>query len=100
MAQPMYACTNCGVDKPRNELSSKKVMFSGIGMDTAVFRSRVVDWLCENCLGQDSDYNYPRDVSRTERMRIARARRKEREQNTQRSDREAGSIRQDTQSVD
>ncbi len=74
MAEPIYACTNCGLDKPRDELTSKKVMFAGIGNDTTVFRSRVVEWLCEKCLGSDKDYNYPRDVSRTERMRIARAR--------------------------
>lgn len=77
MAEPMYACTQCGADKARDELSSKKVMFAGIGNATTVFKSRVVDWLCEDCLGADKDYNYPRDVSRAERMRIARSRRKE-----------------------
>lgn len=76
MAEPIYACTRCGIDKPRDQLSSKKVMFAGIGNSTTVFRSRTVDWLCENCLGADDDYNSPRDLSKSERMKIARARRK------------------------
>lgn len=74
MAEPMYACTRCGEDRKRDELSQKKVMFAGIGSASTVFRSRTVDWLCETCLGNDEDYNYPKDVSRLERMRIARAR--------------------------
>ncbi|AUE22224.1 hypothetical protein SEA_ADGERS_73 [Gordonia phage Adgers] len=81
MPEPMYACTRCGKDLPRDQLSSKKVLFAGIGNATTVFRSRVVDWLCDSCLGKDPDYNYPRDVSRAERMRnaaaAARAREKE-----------------------
>lgn len=77
MADPLYACTNCGKDKKREDLTSKKVMFSGIGNNSTVFRSRTVDWLCEDCLGEDKDYNYPRDMSRIERMKVARARRKQ-----------------------
>ncbi|AKJ71861.1 hypothetical protein TIN4_64 [Tsukamurella phage TIN4] len=80
MADPLYACTNCGKDKKRDELTAKKVMFAGIGNASTVFRSRTVDWLCENCLGSDKDYNYPRDMSRTERMKIARTRRKREEE--------------------
>lgn len=76
MPEPMYCCTRCGRDQPRNMLSSKKVMFGGIGNASTVFRSRIVDWLCEECLGQDDDYNYPKDVSRSERMKLARARRR------------------------
>lgn len=78
MANPLYACTNCGTSTKRDELTSKKVLFSGIGNNSTVFRSRVVDWLCEECLGADPEYNFPKDVSRTERMRraVARARQK------------------------
>lgn len=75
MPEPMYACTQCGHDFPRDQLSSKKVLFAGIGNATTVFRARTVDWLCERCLGRDEDYNYPKDMSRAERMRVARARR-------------------------
>lgn len=75
MKEPMYACTVCGKDKARDELTSKKVLFAGIGNQTTVFRSRTVDWLCEECLGADESYNYPKDMPRSERMRIARTRR-------------------------
>lgn len=71
-----YACTVCGVQKPKDELSTKKVLFSGIGTSSTVFRSRTVEWLCEDCLGKDSQYNFPRDMSRAERMQIAQAKRK------------------------
>lgn len=73
----MYACTRCGERTDREELSSKKVMFAGIGASPTVFRSRTVEWLCEKCLGQDADYNYPKDTSREDRMRRAAARRQE-----------------------
>ncbi|AVP43251.1 hypothetical protein PBI_HAIL2PITT_66 [Gordonia phage Hail2Pitt] len=71
----------CGKDKRRDELTSKKAMFAGIGNASTVFRSRVVEWMCDDCLGKDKDYNYPRDMSRTERMRNARARRAQNLQN-------------------
>lgn len=74
-----YACTVCGKETTRDELSTKKVLFAGIGHGATVFRSRTVDWMCDDCLGQDRDYNQPKDQSRTDRMRVARARRKENE---------------------
>ena len=73
----MYACTKCGARTERDKLSSKKVMFAGIGVSPTVFRSRTVDWLCESCLGQDDDYNYPKDTTRNDRMRLAATRRQE-----------------------
>ncbi|AUV60671.1 hypothetical protein HOS75_gp059 [Gordonia phage SteveFrench] len=73
MPEPIYACTVCGKQLPRDQLSSKKVLFAGIGNATTVFRSRVVDWLCDPCLGKDPAFNYPKDVSRAERMRNAAA---------------------------
>lgn len=71
MSEPIYACTNCGDQVARDELTSKKVMFSGLGVSATVFRSRTVDWLCDECLGADAQYNSPKDVSRNERMKVA-----------------------------
>lgn len=72
-----FVCTNCGEILPKSELSSKKVLFGGVGLNASVFRTRTVAWLCERCLGRDPDYNFPKDMSKNERMEIARARRQE-----------------------
>lgn len=72
-----FVCTECGKLLPKDELSSKKVLFGGVGLGASVFRTRTVAWLCERCLGKDPDYNFPKDMSKNERMEIARARRQE-----------------------
>jgi hypothetical protein len=51
-----YECTQCHRQWPREQLTAKVVQFKEIGHSGRVLRSRVVDWLCGNCLNQDLAY--------------------------------------------
>ena len=53
---PEYGCTRCDKDKDREQLTVKKIMFTDMGEGARTLRSRVVDWLCDDCLLEDPDY--------------------------------------------
>lgn len=58
--EPDYTCTGCGATPGRDGLSVKKVIFTEMGAGGRVLRSRVVDWLCDNCLKTDPHWNQPK----------------------------------------
>lgn len=72
-----YACTRCGREEQRDNLTQKKVQFGDMGQG-GVRRSRTVAWLCDECLVNDADYNFPKHMSLQERMARARSRRTQR----------------------
>lgn len=53
---PNYACTRCKRPTSRDKLVVKKAMFTEMGEGAQTVRSRVVDWLCPDCLVRDTDY--------------------------------------------
>lgn len=53
---PNYCCTRCNTPTPRASLTVKKAMFTEMGEGARTKRSRVTDWLCNNCLARDEDY--------------------------------------------
>lgn len=67
---PAYRCTRCGT-KPgggtdveaRELLTVKKVSFNEMGIGGRTLRSRVVDWLCPECVRSDPDYNREKFVA-------------------------------------
>lgn len=55
-----YACTRCGTEvTDRDRLTVKKASFHGMGTKARTIRSRVVAWLCPECLKKDVDWNRP-----------------------------------------
>ncbi len=56
---PDYSCTGCGLSKKRDELTVKKVVFLEMGAGARTKRSRVVDWLCNECLESDPTFIMP-----------------------------------------
>lgn len=53
-----YVCTRCAkVAEDRDDLTVKKVSFHGMGAHARTFRSRVIGWLCPDCLKVDPDWN-------------------------------------------
>ena len=56
---PDYACSKCGLPKKRDELTVKKCVFLEMGAGARTKRSRVLEWLCDGCLGVDSIYLLP-----------------------------------------
>ena len=60
-ATRIYRCTRCrkGPNEglKREQLTVKKVVFSQMGSGARVIRSRVSEWLCPDCIGQDKDWN-------------------------------------------
>jgi len=53
-----YACTKCGKDVPdRDRLTVKKASFHTMGARAKTIRSRVIHWLCPDCLKVDPDWN-------------------------------------------
>lgn len=55
-----YACTLCGNDTKREELTVKKSTFLEMGEGARTVRSRVVAWLCPRCVIGDADWNRPK----------------------------------------
>lgn len=52
-----YACTRCGKEVPdRNRLTVKKASFHGMGAKAKTLRSRVLAWLCPECLSKDPEW--------------------------------------------
>lgn len=60
---PNYVCTNCGMDKSKQDLTVKKVLFTDMGEGARTLRSRVVSWLCKSCLEEDFDFNREPNVT-------------------------------------
>lgn len=52
-----YRCTPCGRVTERELLYVKKVTFSEMGAGGKVVRSRTVDWICDECIEKDPEYN-------------------------------------------
>jgi len=53
-----YVCTRCGATvDDRDKLTVKKVEFRAMGSGGRTFRSRVIGWLCPDCLRADGDWN-------------------------------------------
>lgn len=53
-----YKCTECGKIRSRQTLYKKRVMFLKFDADIAV-RSRVIKWICTDCVVNDPDWNTP-----------------------------------------
>ena len=51
-----YKCSHCGVIEDRKLLMAKKVVFQDIGVGARTHRSRVVAWLCPQCVAKDEDW--------------------------------------------
>lgn len=54
-----YSCTRCKKNTPRDELTVKKSVFLEMGELARTIRSRVVDWLCPECVVKDLDWRRP-----------------------------------------
>lgn len=52
-----YVCTSCGRDTPRERLLAKKVQFVEMGVGGRNQKSRVIAWLCPDCVAKDVDWN-------------------------------------------
>lgn len=52
-----YRCTKCNQPTLKALLTVKKVVFSPIGAGTKITKSRTVEWLCNECLELDPDWN-------------------------------------------
>lgn len=53
-----YVCTKCKRDVlDRDRLTVKKASFHNMGSKARTIRSRVVHWLCPDCLKADPDWN-------------------------------------------
>lgn len=52
-----YVCTNCSKSVERDNLTVKKVAFAEMGVGGKIIRSRVIGWLCVDCLTSDVDWN-------------------------------------------
>jgi hypothetical protein len=61
----MKSCTRCG--SRTDELTVKKVLFAPLGKGQRVIRSRVVDWLCDECRQTDPAWREPMYASITGR---------------------------------
>lgn len=51
-----YRCTNCGEEKPREDLLARRVVFTTIKPVRTVL-SRVTGWWCGSCRAQDPIWN-------------------------------------------
>lgn len=54
-----YFCTVCGKHCGRANLTGKKVMFLALGKEADTYKTRMVDWLCADCLKKDPAWNLP-----------------------------------------
>ncbi len=52
-----YSCTRCEKEvEHRDKLTVKKVSFHGMGARARTYKSRVIAWLCPECLKNDPDW--------------------------------------------
>jgi len=62
MPKQVYRCSECGWGgrpEDRELLTVKKVYFNEMGMGGRTLKSRVVGWLCPDCVTKDTDFNRP-----------------------------------------
>ena len=52
-----YVCSTCHLEKERDDLVVKRVVFSHIGRGAKPLKSRVRAWVCSTCLETDIDWN-------------------------------------------
>lgn len=52
-----YKCSCCGRETERILLTVKTIVFKAMGAGAKVHRSRVAEWLCDECLPKDVDWN-------------------------------------------
>lgn len=76
--QRNYQCDNCGKivsdnDDPNaaDKMLAKKVQFVELGQNPKVYRSRIVGWLCMECVSNDPDFNLPERINTGRRFRDA-----------------------------
>lgn len=55
-----YKCSQCDRETDRELLTAKKISFCEIGMNAKTLKSRIVDWLCPDCLVKDDVWNKPK----------------------------------------
>lgn len=48
-----YVCGNCGQTKTKATLTVKRVQFLEMGENGKLLKTRVVEWLCEDCRAED-----------------------------------------------
>lgn len=60
IAHIKYQCTVCKKTVPRDELTAKRISFQTMGMRFKTLRSRVIGWLCKECLEKDETWNMPK----------------------------------------
>lgn len=58
-----YSCADCGKERRRDQLVTKRIQFKEMGMNGKVRETRTVAWLCEvkgsdgkTCLERDGDF--------------------------------------------
>ena len=52
-----YVCSTCALERERDDLLVKRVLFSHIGRGGKLLKSRVRAWVCTSCLEVDADWN-------------------------------------------
>lgn len=51
-----YVCSACRNEFTKEDLFAKRVIYSHVGRNTKIIRSRTTAWLCEACMNADPDY--------------------------------------------
>jgi DNA-directed RNA polymerase subunit RPC12/RpoP len=51
-----YRCAACGREFDREGLRVKRVQFTAMGVPAKLIRSRVIKWLCDDCMHKDDDF--------------------------------------------
>lgn len=54
-----YKCTACGKEVERDALHVKRVQFREMGQHGRVIVTRVLKWLCHECMTTDPDFQRP-----------------------------------------
>lgn len=54
-----YKCTKCGKITLRDILVVKSVVFKNMGAGANTLKSTTTEWLCDECLELDEDYQRP-----------------------------------------
>jgi hypothetical protein len=66
-----YICNGCGTAQKRSNLIVKKVTFAEMGEGSSTIRSRVIAWLCHNCVSRDAEWHLPPHRTPAERAATA-----------------------------
>jgi DNA-directed RNA polymerase subunit RPC12/RpoP len=52
-----YRCSRCGLPTERDLLIVKAIVFKTMGAGPKIIKSRNKDWLCDECIVDDPDFN-------------------------------------------